>query len=87
MAESNGPASLDAITDCEEDDGVQNCDHEPRLEFDDSELEQNKPEGNCHIDPVCETSVLLPLMIATIVLIPHKTNDTFLLAISVIIED
>lgn len=47
MAESdNGPTSLDGITDCEEDEGVQNCDHEPRLEFDDSELEQNKPEGN-----------------------------------------
>ncbi|XP_074599414.1 rho GTPase activating protein at 68F [Brevipalpus obovatus] len=43
-ASDNGPTSLDGITDCEEDEGVQNCDHEPRLEFDDSELEQNKPE-------------------------------------------
>lgn len=36
------------ISDCEEEEeeGVQDCDHEPRLEFDDSELEQNRPDGN-----------------------------------------
>lgn len=37
----------DGYTDCEEEEeGVQDCDHEPRLEFDDSELEQSRPDGN-----------------------------------------